>query len=104
MKYMMKVHEVVRYGIREVIVALCDPELVGRTLKEGEVEFFVNPRFYEGELVEEEEAKSWLERATIANFVGENSVELGIKAGLVDPENVKRIGKVAHAQTVLMLE
>ena len=43
MKYMMKVHEVVRYGIREVIVALCDPELVGRTLKEGEVEKILSP-------------------------------------------------------------
>ena len=60
MKYMMKVHEVVRYGIREVIVALCDPELVGRTLKEGEVEFFVNPRFYEGEGAEFESIRKKL--------------------------------------------
>ena len=104
MKYMVKVHEIERYGIKEVLVALCDPELIGKRLREGEVEFYVNPRFYGGELIEEEKVKEHLGNATIANIIGKKSVELAMRLGFIDGENVMMIKGIPHAQMVLMFE
>ena len=55
---LMKVQQVDQKGYTEVIVALCDKELIGKTLKDGEIDLWVNPRFYEGDEVSESVAAS----------------------------------------------
>lgn len=88
---------------REFLVAVCDKELLGKTLKEGEFSFHVSPEFYGGEEISEEELRELLTDATIANLIGERCVSLAIKMGFIDEEMVLFIEGVPHAQMVRML-
>ncbi|MBC7114476.1 MAG: uncharacterized protein PWR13_1407 [Archaeoglobi archaeon] len=88
---------------KEFLVAVCDKELLGKTLKEGEFSFYVSPEFYGGEEITEEELKDLLESATIANLIGHRCVSIAIEAGIIDEEMVLFIQGVPHAQMVRML-
>ncbi|MGA7075080.1 MAG: DUF424 family protein [Halobacteriota archaeon] len=86
---------------KEILVAVCDSELVGRTFCEGELHLYVNEDFFKGQPADEHEVKKALEEATIANLVGERSVTCGIDSGVVDENCVIIIEGVPHAQMVL---
>ncbi len=84
----------------EIVVALCDRELIGRTFREGEISLEVSPAFYKGDLASEKEALNALKRATVANIVGESAVRFAIEKGFVEPSNVLRVRGIPHAQIV----
>ena len=83
---------------RNVILAICDCDLLGRTLREGKIVFNVKDEFYNGGKVSVEEAVSMIENSTIVNLVGKNCVEKAIAKGYVHPEAVLQIEGVPHAQ------
>ena len=86
----------------EVLVAVCDPELLGKDLSEGKLKLKVSREFYEGELLSLDEAISVIKEATVGNFVGEKAIECAMKAGLVHSEAIIKIAGVPHAQFVLV--
>lgn len=90
---------VIRQG-RHVIVASCDAELLGKTLKQGKVCFEVRKSFYSGSLVYVDAAISMIRKATTANLVGTTIVGAAIKGGLIHPNAVLLISGVPHAQLV----
>lgn len=81
-----------------VLVAACDEEVLGKTLKHGNTTVDINRAFYEGELVSEEELEKALEEATTANLFGEKTIRCAIKCRLIDPDSVIVIDCVPHAQ------
>jgi hypothetical protein len=87
---------------REVLVAACDADLLGKTLEGGRVPFKVSESFYKGELMEVETSLDFIKRGTIVNLVGRKIVEAAIEARLVHPEAVLYIGQIPHAQIVKM--
>ena len=91
------------YRVRgEVLVAVCDSDIVGKTFREGEIKIEVKESFYGDRDVGEEEVKRALRMATIANITGRRAVELAIRMGIVDRENVLKIGECWHAQMVVL--
>jgi hypothetical protein len=86
---------------KEVLVAVCDSELMGRTFQEGELHLAVNEDFFKGRPADKHEVKKALEEATIANLVGEQAVACGIDSGIVDEHCVITIDGIPHAQMVL---
>lgn len=82
------------------MLAACDVELLGKTLKEGKIVFHVNEKFYKGTKVTVEEAVELMKQCTIVNMVGEKIVKKAIEAGLVHPEAVLLIEGIPHAQIV----
>ncbi len=86
----------------EVMVAVCDEELIGRNFREGELKIEIREEFYGTESVGEEEVKRALRQATIANISGEKAVKLAISMGIVDEKRVLKIGECWHAQMVVM--
>jgi hypothetical protein len=80
------------------IVALCDRELIGKTLKEGNITVTITDEFYKGEIVSEEDAIAILSKASNVNLFGEKAVSCAVKCGVVDINNVRIINEVAHAQ------
>ncbi len=91
------------YRVRgEVLVAVCDSDIVGKTFREGDLKIEVKESFYGDRDVGEEEVKRALRMATIANITGRRAVELAIKLGIVDRENVLKIGECWHAQMVVL--
>jgi hypothetical protein len=85
---------------RNVLLAICDCELLGRTLREGKIVFHVKNEFYKGGKVSIEEAMDMIENSTIVNMVGKNCVEKAIAKGYVHPEAVLHLEGVPHAQIV----
>ncbi|MBE8540298.1 DUF424 family protein [Geoglobus acetivorans] len=98
MKYRMKIYRVKG----EVLVAVCDEELIGRNFKEGELKIEIREEFYGEKSYEESEVKKMLRQATIANISGERAVKLAISMGIVDENRVLKIGECWHAQMVVM--
>ena len=98
MSFRMKVYRVKG----EVMVAVCDEELIGRDFREGELKIEIREEFYGSESVGEEEVKMALRQATIANISGERAVRLAISMGIVDENRVLKIGECWHAQMVVM--
>ncbi len=91
--------KVVRNG-KEVVVAACDSELLGRTLTMGKTRFRIHPSFFGGKFLPVEEAISEVISGTSVNLVGERIVQKAIEAGLVHPEAVAHISGVPHALIV----
>ena len=85
---------------RNVLLAMCDVELLGKTLREGKIVFQVKEDFYKGAKVSIEEALSMVRNSTIVNMVGKNVVGKAIENGYVHPEAVLDIEGVPHAQIV----
>jgi len=83
---------------RNVLLAICDLEILGRTLREGKVVFQVKDEFYNGGKVSLEEALDMIENSTIVNMVGRNCVEKAIEKGYVHPDAVLTIEGIPHAQ------
>jgi len=86
----------------EVMVAMCDEEVLGVKVREGDIILDVNPSFYKGTLMDVEDAVKILDEATIANIVGENSVRLAVENGIVHKDSVIYVSGVPHVQLVKM--
>lgn len=83
-----------------VLLAICDTDLLGKTLKQGKIIFHIKKEFYNGGKVTVEEAVDMIENSTIVNMVGKCCVEQAIAKGYVHPEAVLEIEGVPHAQIV----
>ena len=90
-----------RYDIGpDVLVAVCDIELIGKHLEEGGLTLEVSESFYKGKAVTESEVVASLRQATIANLVGERAVRCALANSFIEEANVIFIGGVPHAQMV----
>ncbi len=83
----------------EVLVVVCDKELLGKKFKQGGLRLDVKESFYGGDEASVEKCIAVLREATIANLVG-SIVEHAVKAGLIGQDNVLYFQKVPHAQLV----
>ncbi len=85
-----------------MLLAICDAELLGETLREDKLVFVVRKDFYKGSKVGVDDAIALMQKSTIVNMIGPNIVEKAIERGLVHPEAVLKISGVPHAQIVRM--
>jgi hypothetical protein len=83
-----------------VVLAVCDCDLLGKTLREGKIVFHIKDDFYKGRKASLEEAVGLISNSTIVNLVGKNCVEKAMKEGYVHPEAVLKIEGIPHAQIV----
>jgi hypothetical protein len=83
-----------------VLLSICDAEILGKTLREGKIVFRVTEEFYKGLEVELEEAIAMIENSTIVNMIGKNIVQKAVEKGYVHPEAILNIEGVPHAQIV----
>ena len=85
------------------MVEVADRELIGKKFKFKDAEFFVNPRFYQGDEATQGEVIQILRSAVSANLVGKKAIACGKAAGLISDANVLMINKkVPHAQAFVM--
>jgi hypothetical protein len=96
----MEVYANVQRCGRHMILAVCDVELLGKTLREGEIVFKVHEDFYKGVKMSLEEAIELVEQCTIVNLLGTGVVERAIEKKIVHPDAVLRVSGVLHAQVV----
>ncbi len=85
---------------QNVLLAVCDCELLGRTLREGKIVFHIKNEFYNGRKATVDEAVGLIGNSNIVNLIGKCCVEKAIEEGFVHPEAVLNIEGVPHAQIV----
>lgn len=83
-----------------ILLAMCDAEILGKTLRKGKIVFHVKEEFYKGTKVTIEEAMAMIENSTTVNMIGKNVVQKAIEKSHVHPEAVINIEGVPHAQIV----
>ena len=85
---------------KSVVLAICDCELIGKTLRDGKIVFEICEDFYKGQKVTVEEALELCEQSSIVNMVGQCVVEKAVEEGLIHPNAILKISDVPHAQMV----
>ena len=80
------------------ILAVCDKELCGKTLKSEDLEFVVSEGFYKDKELEESELKKMLREFDNVNLVGNKAVGIALEEKLASEENVVEIAGVKHVQ------
>ncbi len=86
----------------QIIVAVCDKNILGKKFKEGELVLKLDDCFYKGDEVCTEEVIDALSSATIANIVGEKAIACAVDCGCIDPDTIIFIQGIPHAQMVLI--
>lgn len=81
-----------------LLVTVCDSGIIGETFEDGEVSLTVTEDFYGGDAVETQTVIESLERASVANLVGTETVALAIDQGFVKEDRVLEIDGTRHAQ------
>jgi hypothetical protein len=84
----------------EILVAACDVDVVGKIFEEDDLSLEVNPDFYCGDAAFLKDCDPVLIEATILNLVGTRIVGKAVELGLINPENILKIGDTVHAQMV----
>jgi hypothetical protein len=84
------------------MVAAADAELIGDRFEGDGVRIEVDPDFYgdRDKTAPSEDVIEALHSASIANLVGEDAVEAGMEAEVIEERNVLRVDGVPHAQMV----
>ena len=83
-----------------LLVSVCDEACLGETYDDGDISLDVTEEFYAAE-AREADADSVVEalqRASVANIVGSESVAVAVEAGLVEEDRVMEIADTKHAQ------
>ena len=91
---MMKFHS---EGDRGVL-AICDENLLGKTLKEGDLEFKINKGFYEGDPVDKDAILRIIPAVGSVNAVGKRSIGILLEEGIATEDDIRYIQDVPHIQ------
>ena len=76
------------------MVNVCDEELVGRTVAEGNLKVPLTKEFYSGEIVDKGQALRLIRTSSIVNLAGSRSVSLAVDNQLGAVEAIRRIEEI----------
>ena len=77
-----------------MMLNICDVDLLGKNIVEGELNMNISESYYGEKLVEKEEAKKLLKQSSIINMVGKNTISLSIELGIGSENGIKTISDV----------
>jgi hypothetical protein len=86
------------------IVAICDPELLGKRFAEGNKQLDLCSRFYDGKDMESEEILKILPKSYIINAVGKKSVDFLVKNDIAEEKDVFKIKDIPYVQVLFYEE
>ena len=79
---------------KNIMINMCDAELMGKDVVDGELKININENYYGKQLVDKSEAISLLKSASILNLVGNETVSLATDLGIGSKSGVKIISNV----------
>jgi uncharacterized protein len=83
------------------VIAICDPDLIGKIIEEGNKQIDLSGEFYNGALMPEDEILMLVKQAYIVNLVGEMSVTFGLRNSIIKETNIIKIKNVPIAQIII---
>ncbi len=84
----------------DIVIAVCDENLLGKTVKDEKISLKVSEGFYGGIMVDSDVILKLMNEATVGNLMGAEIVDFAEKNGFITKENVILIDGVPHAQFV----
>ena len=81
-------------GSGNLILNICDPELLDKTLNDGNTKIKINSNYYAERDVDEHEAKNLLTKCNSINMVGEKTISLATSLGIGSEKSIRRIDGV----------
>ena len=79
---------------KNTMVNMCDAELIGKDIVDGELKIHINDSYYGKQLVDKDEAISFLKSASIMNLVGKETISLAIDLGIGSESGIKIISDI----------
>ena len=76
------------------MINICDIELVGTKLEQGDMVVELTKEYFQEEIIEESKADDLLQTCAIANLVGERIVNRAIRLRLAKEISIKRVSGV----------
>lgn len=87
------------------VVAVCDSDLIGKRFEEGKFQLDVKENFFLGKETNDEEVgeiiRKMVQEDATFNIVGENSVILALKEGIIKEEGIKKIQGIPFALVLI---
>ncbi|MEX0920728.1 MAG: DUF424 family protein [Candidatus Pacearchaeota archaeon] len=87
------------------VIAICDKNLLGKRFEEGKFQLHIKESFYKGKEKSENEVleiiKNMAKEDATFNIVGEKSVNVAIKAGIINENSVGEIQGIKFALVLL---
>ena len=87
------------------VIAICDSELIGKYLEDGNFQIDVKESFYRGEEYPEDKVKEIIRKMSYEdatfNIVGEKSCGCALNAGIISQDGIKKIQGVPFALVLL---
>jgi len=83
------------------LIAVCDKGLSGKTLKNKHIDFFINPRFY-GEEELDEGVLELIKNSNDGNVIGNRIVELLLNNEIISKKSITEIEDVKHVQFAIL--
>ena len=79
---------------KNTMVNMCDAELMGKDVVDGELKIHISESYYGKQLVDKDEAISFLKSASMINLVGKDTISLAIDLGLGSESGIKIISDI----------
>ena len=76
------------------MINICDIELIGSRLQEGELLIDITKEYFQQEIIEAVQAEELLRTCAIANLVGERIVSQAVQLKLAKERSIRRISGV----------
>ena len=83
------------------MLAACDADVLGKTLKDGDMNVKISEGFFGTQEVSKEELVIMLGQSSTMNLFGENTIAIAVDNGYVEKDNVMMIDGVPHVQIYL---
>ncbi len=95
-EFYIKIH--VRKG--KTILAISDPEIIGKSFTDRETDFYINEKFYKGQKEKINEIINQINQADIINIVGNSVINELHRRKVINKKLAKKISGVMHIQIV----
>ena len=85
---------------KDIMVAVCDADIIGKNFSDGKRKLEINEHFYKGTLGTLDDGIQAMNDATIVNVIGEKIVTKMIQDGIINEHSVIRICGIPHVQLI----
>ena len=79
---------------KKTMLNICDAELLGKKIVQDDLTVNISEGYYGDRFVDQKEAESLLQNASIINMVGKETVSLSVKIGIGSENGIKIISGI----------
>ncbi len=87
------------------VIAIADTNIIGKIFEEGKLQLNVRENFYKERKVSKEELIKIIKLQTMEdatfNLVGEETIQIALKSGIITEENVGKVAGIPFALTLI---